>query len=236
MEQPIIWLTKLILAHLLTDFVLQPTSWIISRNTNHFASKHLYFHGVITGLVALLMLGVQYWWVALVILITHTLIDGWKSYQPDKVIYFLMDQGFHLLVILGCWYASFFTPEQTLFTLSKLNTVDTWALITAFVFLTIPAGVFIGQATKGWRNQIENFDSLANAGKWIGIIERIMILLLVMRGQFEAIGLLIAAKSIIRFSEKDRTEIKTEYLLIGTLMSIGIAIITGIIVVKMKAG
>jgi hypothetical protein len=39
---------------------------------------------------------------------------------------------------------------------------------------------------------------------------------------------LVAAKGIIRFNEKDRPEIKTEYLVIGTLLSIGLAIITGI--------
>jgi hypothetical protein len=40
----------------------------------------------------------------------------------------------------------------------------------------------------------------------------------------------VAAKGIIRFNEKDRQEIKTEYLVTGTLMSIGLAIITGIVV------
>ncbi len=37
-------------------------------------------------------------------------------------------------------------------------------------------------------------------------------------GQFSAISLLIAAKGIIRFNEKDRPEVKTEYLVIGTLL------------------
>ena len=48
-----------------------------------------------------------------------------------------------------------------------------------------------------------------------------------MLGQYAAISLLIAAKGIIRFNEKDRPEVKTEYLVIGTLMSIGIALIIG---------
>ncbi|MBC7424189.1 MAG: hypothetical protein H7334_12125 [Ferruginibacter sp.] len=50
-----------------------------------------------------------------------------------------------------------------------------------------------------------------------------------MQNQFSSIGLLVAAKGLIRFNEKDRSEIKTEYLVIGTLMSIGLAIITGLI-------
>jgi len=84
--------------------------------------------------------------------------------------------------------------------------------------------------TKKWRDKINdvNLESLSNAGKWIGIIERIIVLILVLHDQYEAIGLLVAAKSIVRFNEKDRQEIKTEYLVIGTLLSIGIAIITGV--------
>ena len=47
-----LWLTKLILAHLLTDFILQPSQWVKDRNEKHFASAKLYGHGLITALVA----------------------------------------------------------------------------------------------------------------------------------------------------------------------------------------
>ena len=69
-----------------------------------------------------------------------------------------------------------------------------------------------------------------DAGKWIGIVERIIILIFVLYNQFSAIGLLVAAKGIIRFNEKDRQEIKTEHLVIGTLMSIALAIVTGLLI------
>jgi len=54
-------------------------------------------------------------------------------------------------------------------------------------------------------------------------------------GHWEAIGFLIAAKSVFRFGDlKESKERKlTEYILIGTLLSFGIAMITGIIVVKL---
>ena len=87
-----------------------------------------------------------------------------------------------------------------------------WKTITTLVFLTTPAGILIGQFTKQWRGQIENAASLANAGKWIGIIVRVIIFIFVLFSQFSAIGLLVAAKGIIRFNKKDRQEIKTEYL------------------------
>lgn len=67
---------------------------------------------------------------------------------------------------------------------------------------------------------------LEKAGRWIGSFERILALFLVLMQQYEAIGFIITAKSILRFS--DRELHKTEYVLVGTLMSFGIAIAIGI--------
>ena len=230
--EPSIWLIKLILAHLLTDFVLQPYSWVEDRNAKHFASGKLYLHVLVTAAVALIMMGWNYWPVALIILITHLLIDGWKSYQPRTSKYFIIDQCLHLLVILGCWMFLFthFTQLKEAWILLNKN-FHFWKLATAFIMLTSPAGILIGQLTAQWREKITSeTDGLANAGKWIGMIERVVILIFVLVNQFSAIGLLVAAKGIIRFNEKDRQEAKTEYLVIGTLMSIGLSVITGLLV------
>ena len=226
-----VWLLKLILAHLVTDFILQPTSWVNQRNEKHFATPKLYVHSLVTALFAWIMIGWKYWPIALIILVTHTAIDGWKSFQKQNVFYFLVDQFMHLLVIIGCWYYLFVHWSDVIYTWNLLNTQLTfWKIITAFVFLTTPAGFLIGKLTQKWRDQIEDSESLSNAGIWIGIIERIIILCFVLGNQYSAIGLLVAAKGIIRFNEKDRQETKTEYLVIGTLMSIGLAVITGLAV------
>ena len=229
----IIWLIKLILAHLLTDFVFQPGHWIESRNKKHFQSPYLYLHGLITAVTALLLVGIRYWWVVLIILVTHILIDGWKSYRPIKTKYFLIDQCLHLLVLLVCWYFIFLNTEDLIAAWDIINTPKILVFTTAYVFISFPAGILIGQLTKKWREQIADAPALGNAGKWIGIIERVVILTLVFNHQYEAIGLLIAAKSLLRFSEANRPEIKTEYLLIGTLISITIAILTGLIALKL---
>ncbi len=226
-----VWLTKLILSHMITDFILQPKSWVDDRNEKHYASGKLYLHGFITALLAWILIGWQYWLVVLIIGVSHTLIDGWKSYQKPTVEYFLIDQLLHLMIIIGCWYFTFIKWNDVLLTWQQLNAQPAvWKTITAFIFLTAPAGILIGQLTKQWRDKIPDAESLSNAGKWIGIVERIIILLFVLQSQYSAIGLLIAAKGIIRFNEKDRPEIKTEYLVIGTLLSIGLAIITGLLI------
>jgi hypothetical protein len=227
-----VWLTKLILSHLVTDFILQPKSWIKDRIEKHYASARLYVHGFITAVFALLMTGWQYWVVALIILTTHILIDGWKSYRKSTTLYFLLDQFMHLMVIVGCWYFTFFRWCDLQNTIQQVNTeANFWKTLAAFVFLTAPASVLIGHITQQWRDKIQqDTDSLANAGKWIGMIERIIILIFVSQNQYAAIGLLVAAKGIIRFNEKERQEIKTEYLVIGTLLSIGLAIVSGLLV------
>jgi len=221
-----IWLIKIILAHLITDFILQPKNWVDQRIAKHFASPLLYLHGVITALLAFAITGFQNWMVAMVILVTHILIDGWKSYRKQTTLYFLMDQLLHLLVLMGCWYAVFLSGEHLIELIKQISVNPLlWKTCTAFVFITTPAGILIGQLTKEWRNKLPEPEGLANAGKWIGILERIIIFIFVLCNQYPAIALLVAAKGIIRFNEKDRQEIKTEYLVIGTLMSICVAIV-----------
>ena len=224
-----IWLTKLVLSHLLTDFVLQPKSWVKERSAKHAGAATLYLHGTLTGLVAWIMIGWQYWMVGLVILVSHTLIDLWKSYQKQTTAIFIADQLLHLMVIVACWYFTFLHwPDVQEAWIELSRNEFFWKVITGFVFLTLPASILIGQVTRKWRDKLQGSENLAEAGKWIGIVERTIIFVFVLQNQFEAIGLLIAAKAIIRYNEKDRPEIKTEYLVVGTLMSITLAIMTGL--------
>jgi len=231
-----IWLTKLLLSHFLSDFLIQKKKWIEDRNRKHYSSPLLYLHAFITAGLAWLLIGWDYWIVAVVIFITHTLIDGWKSYQKDEPKYFLIDQLLHLLVIAGCWWFTFYDFSDLKLNWAEfLENTNLWIIITAFAFVIWPSGYLIGQLTKKWRKNLDNSEALANAGRWIGIIERIIILVLVLQNQYAAIGLLIAAKGFIRFNETNRPEQKTEYLLIGTLISISLSIITGLIVIKLTS-
>jgi len=57
-------------------------------------------------------------------------------------------------------------------------------------------------------------------------MERFMTLALILSTQFAAVGLIIAAKSILRFNNQQ----KNEYILVGTLLSFGFAILIGVII------
>lgn len=233
MNTAIVWLIQLLAAHLVTDFVLQPSSWVIARRTHHLKAKQFWWHIALTCFVAAWFTCFDTWWVPLVILISHGLIDWWKSYQEDKMKYFVIDQLLHLLVIVVIWSIRF--PEAIHFKQLLQTCIVTpkiWVLGIAIVFLTSPVGIVIGMLTKPFRDKIENHDqnNLENAGAWIGVLERLIIFFLVIISQYEAIGLLVAAKSIIRLKEGEQK--MSEYILIGTLLSISTAMVIGYCVSK----
>jgi len=228
----LLWLIKILTAHLLTDFVLQPKAWVTNRIRLHWKSKELYLHAVITALVAWLFTGFDNWFVPVIIFITHLFIDLWKSYRPENIAYFFIDQCLHLAVIVALWLYLFPAEVQVIKnTLIAKNTEHYWSYGLAVLFLTQPAGIIIGILTQKWRDQVnEEQDSLSNAGKWIGILERVAIFFLVINNQFAAIGLLTAAKSILRIRDGDGARQKTEYVLIGTLISVTTALLIGLII------
>ena len=88
----------------------------------------------------------------------------------------------------------------------------------------------IDPQNKSKSSTIKN-TSLAGAGKIIGMLERLFVFGFILLNAWSAIGFLIAAKSVFRFG--DLTEGKnrqlTEYVLIGTLLSFGIAIAAGLL-------
>jgi hypothetical protein len=228
-------LLRLIVAHLLTDFVLQPSAWVNQKKQKKHLSLKLYFHVLIAGLTAYLLSGLwQNWWLPLVITITHLVIDLWKLNRPDKVIYFIADQLLHILVILMVWVCLFYDLDIVRhFIGQQLQNTDLWLIIIGYLLVTWPLGIIIGMATEKWRIAAEvNKEGLLKAGVWIGFFERLLILTFIISNQFAAVGFLIAAKSILRFSDKENTQKKTEYVLIGTLMSFAAAAIIGILIAK----
>jgi hypothetical protein len=68
-----------------------------------------------------------------------------------------------------------------------------------------------------------------NAGRFIGILERILIFFFVLVSQYTAIAFIIAAKGFTRFKDLDEREF-AEYVLIGTLLSTTSAVLAALAV------
>ncbi|NJB71991.1 hypothetical protein GGR42_002482 [Saonia flava] len=224
--------TKLLLAHLIGDFLLQPMKWVIHKEANKAGSKYLYFHIVIHfTLTMLLVWDVNFWKQALLIMVLHYFIDIAKLYIAplfkNKSLPFFIDQILHLLVL----YCIAFYGNVIENSIDLINQID-WFLITAIVFVSFPTAIIMGKLLESMSHQIAlDHKSLPNAGKYIGIIERLFVLAFIISGKWEGIGLLIAAKSVFRFNDLKESNSRklTEYILIGTLLSFGIAMLTGIV-------
>lgn len=239
-------LTKLLLAHLIGDFLLQPDSWVADKEQKKIRSYKLLYHWLIhLGLMLLLLWDLQWWLLALLITILHLLMDIIKLYfQNDNTRrkWFFIDQAVHVLVILTA--VAVFGSSASLDYLAVLwSSQNFWVVLTAVVFLSFPSAHIIKMSISRWAAAIPNTpgaddDSLASAGKIIGILERLFVLVLVLAGQWQAVGFLLAAKSVFRFGDlrEMRDRKLTEYVLIGTLMSFGIALLTGMVAFYFIAG
>jgi hypothetical protein len=62
-----------------------------------------------------------------------------------------------------------------------------------------------------------------NRGRWIGNLERILLLAIIAAGSYDAMAFLVAAKSLIRSKDLENRE-WAEYFLLGTLASVTVAL------------
>lgn len=223
---------KLLLAHLIGDFLLQPTSWVKDKETKKHRSVYLYLHTLLHFILAWILVGeIAFGWFALGLAISHGFIDLLKLHFQNKKtqrVWFSVDQILHLVFIIA---VTLIYNNTTVDFTSFGN--QFWITITGFILLTKPTSIIIKNIISIWTPENKtNDDSLQNAGNYIGILERLFVFCFILTGHFEAIGFLLAAKSIFRFGDlkeaKDRK--LTEYVLIGTLLSFGIALLIGILV------
>ncbi|MFH5833102.1 DUF3307 domain-containing protein [Halalkalibaculum sp. DA384] len=238
-SQPeILILLRIITAHLLADFLLQPEHWIHKKNIRGVRAPQLYYHVGIVGVLTYLFLAD---WsnilLPLFITGTHFAIDWWKSGRPQRARYFILDQMAHLLMILTGWiFYIGITTEAIQFIESVFTSPPFWIILISYLAATWPFGYLIAIITRRWQRELASGDSqqlagLQNAGMWIGWTERFIILTFILLEQYGAIGFLIAAKSIFRFSGKldgNRERKEAEYILIGTLLSFALSIALGI--------
>lgn len=228
-----ILLLKILLAHLIGDFFLQPESWVKHKEHKTLKSVWLYVHIAIH--IALLFLIL--WDVSLIILIlsigvSHFIIDALKlSFQKKKTkrLWFFIDQALHILSIIALVYLFSDAFYFDAISITKNHLL----LVFCLLILTKPTSIVMRTIFSKWdiNALTQDNESLKDAGKYIGILERLLVFIFIISDHWEAVGFLITAKSVFRFGDLTASKERklTEYILIGTLISFGIAIIIGII-------
>lgn len=225
-------LLKLLAAHFIGDFFTQTNKGVEQKEKKGWKAPYLYVHSIIHFILVWLFLwDLNAWLIALIIAGSHCLIDGIKlsvKRRKEPVWLFFADQAAHIAVIILAWVL-FYKPA-----LNILLSAESWIIMVGLLLVTNPAAYAIDAIMKYWRSNIDmdKNGSLPEAGKTIGILERIFVYMAVIIGSPEIAGFLIAAKSVFRFGDISRAKNRklTEYILIGTLLSFLIAAGVGLVV------
>lgn len=89
--------------------------------------------------------------------------------------------------------------------------------------------------SSGSQPEGETHDQLRNAGMYIGWLERFLILTALLLHSPATAGLVLTAKAIARYPQFKHVRF-AEYFLIGTLLSISVALIGGLILLRLLYG
>jgi uncharacterized membrane protein len=228
-------LIRLLLAQIISNFVLQINE--IAQNKKWISGLTLQYIAIVFTITFLLSglckislaIAFLYW-----IINTITVNIQSKINQNPNTIS-IAKQLLYFIVITILWFLHLNSLDKIFKTISLPFTNYKFSLILlAYTWLIFPVGYLIKFATQSiTHSNLSNTDIIREAniehgGKLIGQFERIIILTLVLLGQYEAIGFLITGKSIIRFAGDGN--LKSEYVLVGTMMSYALAILTGVVV------
>ncbi|HZV70196.1 MAG TPA: DUF3307 domain-containing protein [Saprospiraceae bacterium] len=151
-------LIKLILAHLLGDFLFQPHQWVLEKAEKKLGSVKLYLHALLHGaLVMLIIWDINFWIPAIIIMLSHGAIDGLKSIihnEKNKRQLFFIDQFLHLGVIFILWYfwQNISIPFESIFTEERI------LFLTAFIAITTPSSVAIKVLISRWATETGDED------------------------------------------------------------------------------
>jgi hypothetical protein len=224
----LVLLIKFLLAHCIGDFLFQPTKWVNDKEHKKVKSPFLYWHILVhfSALVLVLQFQSIYWLGIICVVLSHYVIDLTKLYLLDKTDHrnlFFIDQIAHVLVIVAVVYSYNYQH----FNLTSFPSYPFLLFIFFVLFSTKVSAVFVKVFMSKWNMYSANKEeSLLNAGMYIGILERLFVFTFVVMNYWVGIGFLLAAKSVFRFGDLSRAKDRklTEYILIGTLISFGLAI------------
>ena len=235
-------LIPFLMIHIICDFYLQPNQWVEAKKKYTYRSTELYFHSLLHGvalLVPAIALGID--WrsttcLVVIIAVSHFIIDLWKvkARNGGKFSYFLIDQTLHvsMLIAIAFHIADGITIDAVL---QDEKFSDGVMVVFAYLLILKPTSIVIGSILRKFPISDKDTTSISGliaGGELIGYLERVLILTFTLVGSYAAVGFVLAAKSIFRFGELNRSDDRsmTEYVLIGSLISVVITTLVGTLI------
>lgn len=225
----------ILLGHIIGDFYVQTDKMVEKKkNLIKYMLMHCLIYTFVMGIgFYILYKGfVKTLIISGFIFVSHLIVDLLKCKCDKKAVqyefwFFLIDQALHIVVLLLSFYIvkqqADVQMENELM-INGTNVRNCIVVVSAALVCWKPAAVFVSLVFKIIPEN-ENIETEgAKIGSWIGILEREIILMLGLFGQFDAIGFVLAAKSLARFKQLENKSFAEKYL-VGTLLSACIAIV-----------
>lgn len=229
----------MVLAHLVGDYVLQWDQLAVWKSRE---VKGAVAHGLIVLAVTVLFalpFDVAFVPYAVFIGLTHTLVDALQPWLGRRVPLngpglfglgrLLLDQLVHLSLITMAlvWggYVSWSTLGADL--LSALHTDPSLTILLGYIFLAMPAWVLVEFVVYGLVNGSAPDFAQAIHCKYVGTLERWLIITFVMLGQFMLVPL-VALPRLLFEGPQVRGTPRTTLYVSELLASVGLAVATGL--------
>ncbi|MDD6217379.1 MAG: DUF3307 domain-containing protein [Roseburia sp.] len=237
----------ILLGHIIGDFYVQTDKMAEKKkNLIKYMLIHCLIYSIVIGICFYILCRkiVGTLIISSFVFLSHLMIDLFKGRCDKKVakyeyIFFLADQTIHIIVVLLSVYIikqQFGSQMEKEWVINgiTINVKNCIVVIVAALVCWKPAAIFVSLVFKMIPETIEQADEIADVkgnienegakiGSWIGILEREIILILGLMGQFGAIGFVLTAKRLARFKQLENKSFAEKYL-VGTLLSALIAI------------
>ena len=247
-----------ILAILCADLLLQSRKVAVAKD--NLKPCAIIFHGVMVfGSILIFLHGYQWPTLigyAALITGTHLAIDFIKGLfnrikNPGlSLLVLIVDQTLHIIttILIWAWFdlqanQGVMLFYEKMFRVNTLTSITTVAdrgvrfvperfLLGAIVYLYVSLGgsVLLDKFLFWLRREGTFGDKTDRTGRWIGILERVIVLSLILNDSLGSVAFVLTAKSIARFNELSDRDF-AEYYLIGTLASTMLAFGGGFILI-----
>jgi Protein of unknown function (DUF3307) len=233
----------MLLAHLTGDYVLQ---WESLAQWKSVSIKGAVCHGSIVLAVTLLfavLIDPMWWLWALLIGLAHIVIDAsWvvfnRRFTPRSGMYglarLLIDQTLHFAVIVFALCASGYAAPTTLFStaVSEVQAHRAWAIALGYVLISMPAWIFIEFIFYGLINGSAPDFSRVSKYKYVGSLERGLIVTFVATGQFTLVPV-VALPRLVLESPQYFGNNRTTLYIAEWLGSLAVAVLIGLALGRM---
>lgn len=236
---------KLYLAHLVADFLLQPNRIAKNKRRPLALAEHSGIHILTALAIVNVALNTRVGLAIVFLAIAHAVCDYVKArFTEDKWSAFTVDQLMHFLfvVIAAVWLTDEGLMQTTAAVRETLNAPRVYLFLCVYVATIFGGGYLVQKVTSYVMEKIDETlkaskPGLPAAGKYIGWLERTLIVTFLITGNPQSIGLLIAAKTLVRYPEikEDTRAHFAEYFLIGTLTSVSLALVAGLVLIKLNS-